>query len=502
LGKVPRAPPDLGLTELSQGKGVEDQVLLQELLALREEVLQGAEAYLQAWGRPGPELHNLAHYLALRQKDLRNLQVELAWRGLSSLGRCESRVLANLDAVIAALGAKLGLGFPAPTKEVFFAGDRALAKNAEALLGQPPPHRSGRIMVTLPPEAAEDPGLLAQLLERGMDLARINLAHDGPEVWERMLTHLRQAQAMTGKTCRVQMDLAGPKVRTGRVVTPPERQKVLRGDRILLTARIPQPNAREPFQVEVEPPEVLAHLRLGAQVWIDDAKVAARVVEVLPQGVVVEVEAVKPGGKKLKEGKGLNFPDSDLSLTPLTDKDLEDLAFAAKHAHLVGYSFVQRPEDVTLLLKTLDRLEAPKDLGVVLKVETRLAVRNLPNLLAAAVGRRPVGVMIARGDLAAEIGWLRLSEIQEELLWLCEAAHVPVIWATQVLESLVKEGVPTRAELSDATLAARAECVMVNKGPHVLEAVALLDEVLTRMQAHQHKKTARLRALYSWRPNP
>jgi len=295
---------------------VEDQVLLQELLALREEVLQGAEAYLQAWGRPGPELHNLAHYLALRQKDLRNLQVELAWRGLSSLGRCESRVLANLDAVIAALGAKLGLGFPAPTKEVFFAGDRALAKNAEALLGQPPPHRSGRIMVTLPPEAAEDPGLLAQLLERGMDLARINLAHDGPEVWERMLTHLRQAQAMTGKTCRVQMDLAGPKVRTGRVVTPPERQKVLRGDRILLTARIPQPNAREPFQVEVEPLEVLAHLRLGAQVWIDDAKVAARVVEVLPQGVVVEVEAVKPGGKKLKEGKGLNFPDSDLSLTP------------------------------------------------------------------------------------------------------------------------------------------------------------------------------------------
>ena len=481
---------------------MEDQALLQELLALREEVLQGAEAYLQAWGRPGPELHNLAHYLALRQKDLRDLQVELAWRGLSSLGRCESRVLANLDAVIAALGAKLGLGFPAPTKEVFFAGDRALAKNAEALLGQPPPHRSGRIMVTLPPEAAEDPGLLAQLLERGMDLARINLAHDGPEVWERMLTHLRQAQAMTGKTCRVQMDLAGPKVRTGRVVTPPERQKVLRGDRILLTARIPQPNAREPFQVEVEPPEVLAHLRLGAQVWIDDAKVAARVVEVLPQGVVVEVEAVKPGGKKLKEGKGLNFPDSDLSLTPLTNKDLEDLAFAAKHAHLVGYSFVQRPEDVTLLLKTLDRLEAPKDLGVVLKVETRLAVRNLPNLLAAAVGRRPVGVMIARGDLAAEIGWLRLSEIQEELLWLCEAAHVPVIWATQVLESLVKEGVPTRAELSDATLAARAECVMVNKGPHVLEAVALLDEVLTRMQSHQHKKTARLRALYSGGPTP
>ena len=481
---------------------MEDQALLQELLALREEVLQGAEAYLQAWGKPGPELHNLAHYLALRQKDLRDLQVELAWRGLSSLGRCESRVLPNLDAIIAALGAKVGLPFPAPTKEVFFAGDRALARNAETLLGPTPPYRQGRIMVTLPTEAAEDPELLAQLLNQGMDLARINLAHDGPEIWAKMLENLHWAEGFTGKRCRVQMDLSGPKVRTGRVVSPPERKKVLKGDRILLAARIPQPEALAPFQVEVEPQAVLAHLGLGAQVWIDDAKVAARVVEVLPQGAVVEVEAVKPGGKRLKEGRGLNFPDTDLPLAPLTDKDLRDLAFAVRYAHLVGYSFVQRPEDVILLLTTLDRLEAPRELGVVLKVETRLAVRNLPHLLAAIVGRRPVGVMIARGDLAAEIGWLRLSEMQEELLWLCEAAHVPVIWATQVLESLVKEGVPTRAELSDAALAARAECVMVNKGPHVLEAVALLDQVLTRMQAHQHKKTARLRALYSWRPTP
>jgi hypothetical protein len=102
-------------------------------------------------------------------------------------------------------GGQVGLRFPAPTKAVFSAGDRALARNAEALLGQPPPHRSGRIMVTLPPEAAEDSGLLAQLLERGMDLARINLAHDGPEVWERMLAHLRQAQAIgfaKPPTCR------------------------------------------------------------------------------------------------------------------------------------------------------------------------------------------------------------------------------------------------------------------------------------------------------------
>ena len=105
--------------------------------------------------------------------------------------------------------------------------------------------------------------------------------------------------------------------------------------------------------------------------------------------------------------------------------------------------------------------------------------------------------MIARGDLAAEIGWLRLSEMQEELLWICEAAHVPVVWATQVLDQLVKEGVPSRAELSNAAMSARAECVILNKGPYLMEAVALLDELLSRIQAHQHKKTPRLRALYS-----
>ena len=106
--------------------------------------------------------------------------------------------------------------------------------------------------------------------------------------------------------------------------------------------------------------------------------------------------------------------------------------------------------------------------------------------------------MIARGDLAVELGYERIAEMQEEILWLCEAAHVPVIWATQVLEGLTKRGIPTRAEVSDAVMADRAECVMLNKGPYVVQAVNLLDGVLLRMQAHQDKKTPRLRALRSW----
>ena len=136
--------------------------------------------------------------------------------------------------------------------------------------------------------------------------------------------------------------------------------------------------------------------------------------------------------------------------------------------------------------------------ALVLKIETKLAVRNLPELIVHAAGKVPTAVMIARGDLAIELGFQRVAEMQEEILWLCEAAHVPVIWATQVLERLAKEGLPTRAELTDAAMANRAECVMLNKGPHILDAIRMLDDVLARMEGHQHKKTPQLRVLHSW----
>jgi pyruvate kinase len=103
--------------------------------------------------------------------------------------------------------------------------------------------------------------------------------------------------------------------------------------------------------------------------------------------------------------------------------------------------------------------------------------------------------MIARGDLAVEAGFERLAEVQEEILWFCEAAHVPVIWATQVLEHLAKDGRPSRAEVTDAAMAVRAEAVMLNKGPHVPDAVRALDGILVRMEAHQSKKTSLLRRL-------
>ena len=107
-----------------------------------------------------------------------------------------------------------------------------------------------------------------------------------------------------------------------------------------------------------------------------------------------------------------------------------------------------------------------------------------------------LGIMIARGDLAVECGYQRLAEIQEEILWICEAAHVPVIWATQVLESLAKKGIPSRSEITDAAMGERAECVMLNKGPYTVMAVRVLADILRRMQAHQEKKRSMLRQLH------
>jgi pyruvate kinase len=109
-----------------------------------------------------------------------------------------------------------------------------------------------------------------------------------------------------------------------------------------------------------------------------------------------------------------------------------------------------------------------------------------------------VGVMIARGDLAVEVGFDRLAEVQEEIMWVCEAAHVPVIWATQVLDALARTGQPSRAEVTDAAMSVRAECVMLNKGPYIGDAIDVLDSILARMQEHHYKKRSLLRRLLAW----
>lgn len=553
---------------------------------------------------------NLLGYLALRRHDIRQMQTQLAELGLSSLGRCERNVAESINRVIGVLqhltgDADGGYVWPRGSSHT-----RCLQDHSSDLFGDNPHDRAVRIMVTMPTEAAEDYAMVEGMLAAGMNAQRINCAHDGPEVWSKMIEHLRKATRTLNRPCQVVMDLAGPKLRTGpieactpvlkvkpkrdelgRVVTPGSLRlgsavssggdwlqlpqswlKALAVDDVLklqdardskrqmrvsrvddsgcwvelekttyfvpgTVLTVETPDGREPSAEVMAVPAKPGAVRLaegdslllshgeeegqpavmdeqgkvitpariscssaavfraaaGDPVWFDDGKIGG-VVTAASQGKLQITIKHAPDGAKLKADKGINLPSTDLGLSALTDDDLRALAFAAKHADIVEISFVNSADDVRAVVQELKRLDA-LHLGVVLKIETRSGFENLPELLIAGMAMPRLGVMIARGDLAVEAGFERTAELQEELLCLCEAAHVPVIWATQVLETLAKTGAPTRAEITDAAMGIRAECVMLNKGPHILKAISTLDDLLRRMQDHHDKKRDMMRKL-------
>jgi pyruvate kinase len=331
----------------------------------------------------------------------------------------------------------------------------------------------------------------------------------------RMIVRARDGAAIIAELDRTAYITSGTVLRFGdsiamcarRVVdiTPIEQSLFLRkGDTLLLTPdslpgrlaiRDHQGRLAQPASIGISLPEVFRDVLPGQPIWFDDGKIGGVVRDVTAEQIVVEVTQARPKGEKLAAGKGVNLPDTRLRLAALTARDAEDLVFVAAHADLVAYSFVRQADDVHQLRHRLAELHA-EQLGIILKIETRQAFDELPALLLAAMRGERFGVMIARGDLAVECGFERMAEVQEEILWICEAAHTPVIWATQVLESLAKTGLPSRAEVTDAAMSERAECVMLNKGPFVREAVATLDNILRRMEAHQSKKRAMLRPLH------
>ena len=604
--------------------------LLHELEELRNELKELEQLFATSLQQANP-LHlastiNLVHYLGLRRRDMRSLQERLAAVGLSSLGRMESHVLAHLNAIIDLLRCALGKNSTdkiLPTPEA--TGAAQLESNTNNLFGKPPSHRRVRIMVTLPSEVADDYSLVKDMLVHGMDCARINCAHDSPEIWAHMIEQINLARRETGRHCRILMDLGGPKLRTGEIaqgpavvkwkpqrdlfgnvvapariwlypendasaspapadaclpvngdwlakvssrdiieltdargaartlqlvdqigtgfwaesgqttyLTPGMELRLLRvptsghprraghtgtvgalpplpesirlhiGDNLTITCE-PLPGKPAQFDasgrllrtasIACSLPEVFLTVQPGERILIDDGRIEGVIRSVSKSKIVVEIMQARESGEKLLANKGINLPDSRLELNGLTTQDIENLEFIVQHADMVGLSFVRYPADIKLLQKHLQRLDAGK-LGIVLKIETRAAFDNFPELLFTLLQSPTIGVMIARGDLAVECGYERLAELQEEILWLAEAAHLPVIWATQVLEGLSKSGKPSRAEITDAAMGVRAECVMLNKGAHIIEAIQSLDDILHRMQSHQQKKNSLLRRLH------
>ncbi|MGB3171321.1 MAG: pyruvate kinase [Rhodococcus sp. (in: high G+C Gram-positive bacteria)] len=282
-------------------------------------------------------------------------------------------------------------------------------------------------------------------------------------------------------------------------LVPREQKLRLRvGDDLLVVPDLdPVDPHATPVRIGCTLPQVFEDARVGHRVFFDDGKIGGIVEATGPGGLTVKITDAAPQGASLGAGKGINLPDSQLRLSALTDEDTANLPFVVEHADAVSLSFVRSADDVALLQRRLTDLGGTH-LGLILKVETVAGFENLPEILLTAMHWPQVGVMIARGDLAVEAGYGRLAELQEEILWICEAAHVPVIWATQVLDTLARTGHPSRAEVTDAAMAGRAECVMLNKGPFVDHAVTFLDDILVRMAEHQRKKNPLLRQLHSW----
>jgi pyruvate kinase len=552
---------------------------------------------------------NLVHYAELRRHDLRELQGDLMDIGVSSLATTEANVRAKLYAARAALRA-LG-GDPGPwdlqaVDDAIDQGDDLLYANAEALLGPLPEGRTTRIMVTLPSEAATEPELVRAMVERGMDVARINCAHDDPDAWAAMAANVRDASVDLGRPVRVYMDLGGPKLRTGPIEPGPavvrvrptrdrlgrpvepgrmwltgdpaaavpegavavpveadwvgrrepgdlvtftdtrdrarayevveafergvlaacrrtsylvpgmelavgddrttvgdlppveQRLRVAAGDPLVLTRDLtPADPMAVPARIGCTLPEVFGSVQPGHRILFDDGELEGVVEAADADELVVRVTRTPPGGKNLGAEKGINLPDTDLPVQALTAADVAALPSVVRHADIVGLSLVRGPADVAHMRDVL-AAHGGRDIGLVLKIETKRGFSDLPAILLDAMAWPRVGVMIARGDLMTEIGWERMSEVPFQILSLCEAAHVPVIWATQVLESLAKRGLPSRAEMIDAAEGERAECVMLNKGPHILEAVETLDGVLRRMRRVRRKSRSLLRRITSW----
>jgi pyruvate kinase len=565
--------------------GLNDQL---EAIILKANALEYDYGHLIA--KVHPSYHecalNLTHYLAFRSFDIDDLQEELHFMGLPDLANIEGHVMKSLLAIKTIVNLFRGHPVIETQKGIISIKKSAnlLNKNTRRLFGYKSKKRQTRIMVTLPATAAEDYLMVNHLVNLGMNSARINCAHDGPNSWAKMIQNIYRAKDTLGKNCKVIMDLGGPKLRTGPMkpgpmvihikpkrdqlgrVTKPARvwiappdiappdstadsilpveerfsNRIKRGNSIyfidsrgkkckihierkqgrgkwglcsdsayittgteiklnkiketgkernyvgellsieqFITLNIgdklilhSDPKPGEPAKysengsllnyahISCTLPEIFSDLRPEEPVFFNDGKIEAIIENVNQHEVLLRITYAKLSGAKLRADKGINFPQSKLMISGLTAKDKKDLSFVARMADVVNLSFVNHASDVQEYLNEVKKYDARP--GLILKIETQKGFNNLPEIIMSAMQTFPVGVMIARGDLAIETGWKNFASIQEEIMRISEAALVPVVWATQVLDNLAKKGVPTRSEITDAAFSQRAECVMLN----------------------------------------
>jgi pyruvate kinase len=327
--------------------------------------------------------------------------------------------------------------------------------------------RRARIVATLGPASRDR---IRELAMAGADVFRVNFSHGAHADHARNIQKVREAEAEVGRPLAVLADLQGPKLRLGEFADGAIRLRPGQSLRLDLKSK-----PGDASRIGVPHPEVFAALRTGAQVLLDDGKVRLRVTGHGPDFADTEVEA----GEQLSDHKGLNLPGLAIPIPALTDKDRKDLAFALKEGvDWVALSFVQRASDMAEL-RSLVQGRA----SVLAKIEKPSALEALDEILDLSEA-----IMVARGDLGVELAPEDVPVAQKQLIRAARTRGIPVIVATQMLESMIHSPTPTRAEASDVAGAVYegADAVMLSAetaaGDYPLEAVAMMDRIIARVE--------------------
>jgi pyruvate kinase len=329
---------------------------------------------------------------------------------------------------------------------------------------EPRPRRT-KIVCTIGP-ASSDPETIEQLAWSGMDAARLNFSHGDQEMHRETLASVRRAQALIGRPLAVIADLQGPKIRIGRIGEP---RSVNPGDTLVLTA----PGEGAPGDLDVTFAGIADTVAPGREVLINDGMVRTRVASVEGARVITRVEV----GGLISSGKGVNLPGTYLPIPSLTEKDESDLEFALGiGADYIALSFVRTAADVGHLRERIDA--AGSHARIVAKIEKAEAIENLDDIVAASDA-----LMVARGDLGVEIGAADVPLVQKLIIRAGRDAGRAVITATQMLESMIHQPEPTRAEASDvanAVLDGTSALMLSGEtavGAYPLEAVATMNRI-------------------------
>jgi len=335
--------------------------------------------------------------------------------------------------------------------------------------------RRTKIIATLGPASGDEKTIKA-LLAAGLDLVRLNFSHGNHREHGRLIELVRRVAAEKGRYVGILQDLGGPKIRCGEIAEP--GLQLTAGAEVFLS-REPVIGRDGRFSCRV--PELLDDLRPGHRIFLDDGLMLLEVSGSDPEGVTCRVI----NGGLLQSGKGMNLPDTDISLPSLTGRDREDLDFGlARGVDFVALSFVRKAEDI-LELKELIRSGGRPEPLVIAKIEKPEALENIAAIIEAADA-----VMIARGDLGIEMRPEQVPVIQKELLQRCRIAGKPAITATQMLDSMIRNPRPTRAEASDVANAVLegSDCLMLSgetaAGKYPVEATAMMASICRDAEAY------------------